>query len=139
MIMKMMGKDCKKVYELNAIKLAYMGDSVFSMYIRKHFIMNTDKKNADLNKCVNSIVCAPNQAKLMDDVLPMLEDVELDMINRARNLHFNNIAKNSTPEEYSKATEFEALLGYLYLTEQIERLEKFINISLEKYYDSGRN
>lgn len=101
--------------------------------------MNTDKKNADLNKCVNSIVCAPNQAKLMDDVLPMLEDVELDIINRARNLHFNNIAKNSTPEEYSKATEFEALLGYLYLTEQIERLEKFINISLEKYYDSGRN
>lgn len=134
-----MEKDSKKIYELNAIKLAYMGDSVFSLYIRKHFIVNTDKKNADLNKCVNSIVCAPNQAKLMDLILPQLEDVELDIINRARNLHFNNIAKNSTPEEYSKATEFEALLGYLYLIGQFERLEKFINISLEKYYDSGRN
>ena len=61
-----MEKDIKKIYELNAIKLAYMGDSVFSMYVRKHFIVNTDKKNADLNKCVNSVVCAPNQAKLMD-------------------------------------------------------------------------
>jgi len=134
-----MEKIDKKVYELNAIKLAYMGDSVFSLYIRQHFIMNTDKKNADLNKCVNSIVCAPNQAKLMSLIKDELTEVELEIINRARNLHFNNIAKNSTPEEYSKATEFEALLGYLYLTNQFERLQKFIDISLENYYDSGRN
>jgi len=134
-----MEKIDKKVYELNAIKLAYMGDSVFSLYIRQHFIMNTDKKNADLNKCVNSIVCAPNQAKLMSLIKDELTEVELEIINRARNLHFNNIAKNSTPEEYSKATEFEALLGYLYLTNQTERLKKFIDISVENYYDSGRN
>ena len=139
MITTYMEKSNKEIYELNAIKLAYMGDSVFSTYIRKHFIVNTDKKNADLNKCVNSIVCAPNQAKLMDVIEPMLEGDELDVVNRARNLHFNNIAKNSTPEEYSKATKFEAVLGYLYLTGQIDRLEKFINISLENYYDSGRN
>lgn len=134
-----MEKNVKKVYELNAIKLAYMGDSVFSLYIREHFIMNTDKKNAELNKCVNSIVCAPNQAQLMDLIESQLEPIELEVINRARNLHFNNIAKNSTPEQYSKATKFEALLGYLYLTEQHERLKKFIDISLENYYDSGRN
>ena len=134
-----MEKIDKKVYELNAIKLAYMGDSVFSMCIRQHFIMNTDKKNADLNKCVNSIVCAPNQAKLMDLIKDDLTETELEITNRARNLHFNNIAKNSTPEEYSKATKFEALLGYLHLTNQSERLKKFIDISLENYYDSGRN
>ena len=134
-----MEKIDRKVYELNAIKLAYMGDSVFSMHIRQHFIMNTDKKNADLNKCVNSIVCAPNQAKLMDLIKDDLTEIELEITNRARNLHFNNIAKNSTPEEYSKATKFEALLGYLHLTGQNERLQKFINISLENYYDSGRN
>jgi len=139
MIWLCMEKIDKKVYELNAIKLAYMGDSVFSLYIRQHFIMNTDKKNADLNKCVNSIVCAPNQAKLMSLIKDELTEVELEIINRARNLHFNNIAKNSTPEEYSKATEFEALLGYLYLTNQTERLKKFIDISVENYYDSGRN
>ena len=134
-----MEQNYKKVYELNAIKLAYMGDSVFSLYIRKHFIVNTDKKNADLNKCVNSIVCAINQAKLMEIVFPLLNDIELQIVNRAKNLHFNNIAKNSTPEAYTKATEFEALLGYLYLTNQNERLQKIIDISLENYYDSGRN
>jgi len=133
-----MEKIDKKVYELNAIKLAYMGDSVFSLYIRQHFIMNTEKKNSDLNRCVNSIVCAPNQAKLMDLIRDKLTEIELEIINRAKNLHFNNIAKNSSPEEYTKATEFEALLGYLHLTNQIERLNEFINISVENYYDSGR-
>lgn len=139
MIFVRMNEKYKKIYELNAIKLAYMGDSVFSMYVRRHFIVNTDKKNADLNKCVNAIVCAPFQAKLMDVLIEELNSVELDIVNRAKNLHFNNIAKNSTMEQYTKATKFEALLGYLYLTEQYERLEKFINISLENYYDSGRN
>lgn len=127
----------KKVYELNAIKLAYMGDSVFSLYIRQHFIMNTDKKNTDLNRCVNNIVCARNQARLMDEVQNLTER-EQDIVSRARNLHFNNIAKNSTPEQYGKATEFEALLGYWYLTGQAEKIENIIKMSVEKYYDSGR-
>jgi ribonuclease-3 family protein len=134
-----MEKNDKQIYELNAIKLAYMGDSVFSLYIRQYFIINTDKKNADLNKCVNNIVCATNQAKLMEIIKPMLNDVELEIANRAKNLHFNNIAKNATHESYTKATEFEALLGYLYLTKQVDRLKKFIDISVENYYDSGRN
>lgn len=134
-----MTKNNKQIYELNAIKLAYMGDSVFTLHIRKHFIMGTDKKNADLNKCVNAIVCAKNQAMLMDKIMPMVSGDEVDIVNRAKNLHFNNIAKNSTPEQYTKATQFEALLGYLYLTEQNDRLQKIIDISLEDYYDSGRN
>lgn len=129
----------KKVYELNAIKLAYMGDSVFSLYIRKHFIMNTDKKNTDLNRCVNNIVCARNQAKLMDTILSGLTEREQDIALRARNLHFNNIAKNSTPEQYSKATELEALLGYWYLTGQMDKVTNIINLSVEKYYDSRRS
>ena len=134
-----MTKNNKQIYELNAIKLAYMGDSVFTLYIRKHFIVSTDKKNADLNKCVNAIVCAKNQALLMDKVMTLVSGDEMDIVNRAKNLHFNNIAKNSTPEQYTKATQFEALVGYLYLTEQNEKLQKIIDMSLEDYYDSGRN
>ena len=129
----------KKIYELNAIKLAYMGDSVFTLYIREHFIVNTDKKNSELNKCVNAIVCASNQAKLMEILMPNLQGEEIDIVNRAKNLHFNNIAKNSTPEQYTKATEFEALVGYLYLTKQNDKLKQIIDLSLENYYDSGRN
>lgn len=129
----------KKIYELNAIKLAYMGDAVFTLYIRQHFIINTDKKNSQLNSCVNQIVCAKNQSKLIECLINDLTQDEQDVVNRARNLHFNNIAKNSTLEEYSKATEFEALLGYWYLTEQIDKINNVIDISIRSYYDSGRN
>lgn len=134
-----MEKNYKQIYELNAIKLAYMGDSVFSLYVRRHFIINTDKKNADLNKSVNAIVCAKNQALLMEKIMPLVQGDEFDIVNRAKNLHFNNIAKNSTPEQYTKATQFEALLGYLYLIGENDKLQKIIDISLEDYYDSGRN
>ena len=125
--------------QYGALALAYMGDSVFTLHIREHFIVHTEKKNSELNKCVNAIVCAPNQAKLMEMVAPTLEGDEADIVSRAKNLHFNNIAKNSTPEQYTKATQFEALVGYLYLTKQNKKLQKIIDISLESYYDSGRN
>lgn len=129
----------KKIYELNAIKLAYMGDAVYTLYVREHFILNTDKKNSQLNSAVNKIVCAKAQAKLIEDILPNLSDDEKDIVNRARNLHFNNIAKNSTLEEYSKATEFEALIGYWYLTEQFDKINNVVERSIRSYYDSGRN
>lgn len=134
-----MKQNNQKVYELNAIKLAYMGDSVFTMYIRKYFILNTDYKNAELNKIVNKIVCAVNQAKIMESLLNGLTQDESEIVNRAKNLHFNNIAKNSTPEQYTKATEFEALIGYWYLTEQYDKVENLIKTSVEMYYDSGRD
>lgn len=129
----------KKIYELNAIKLAYMGDAVYTLYVREHFILNTDKKNSQLNSAVNKIVCAKAQAKLIEDILLNLSDDEKDIVNRARNLHFNNIAKNSTLEEYSKATEFEALIGYWYLTEQFDKINNVVERSIRSYYDSGRN
>ena len=129
----------KKIYELNAIKLAYMGDAVYTLYVREHFILNTDKKNSQLNSAVNKIVCAKAQAKLIEDILLNLSDDEKDIVNRARNLHFNNIAKNSTLEEYSKATEFEALIGYRNLTEQFDKINNVVERSIRSYYDSGRN
>lgn len=112
---------------MNTIKLAYIGDAVFSLFIREHFVKDKDYKNSELNKKVNAIVKATNQAKLMEEFMPALNEWELDIINRAKNLHFNNKAKNSSMAEYSKATQFEALIGFLYLTKQDERLNMFLD------------
>lgn len=105
-----------KYYQINAIKLAYVGDAVFSLFVREHYVSNTEMKNSVLNKKVNSIVCAKNQAILFEKVLPLLDDDEMEIATRARNAHVNNKAKNSTFQEYSLATQFEAVIGYLYLT-----------------------
>lgn len=127
-----MNEQIKDFKTLNGIKLAYIGDAVYSLYIRTHFVKNTDYKNTYINKKVNSIVCAKNQAKKFDEMFNELTEEEIEVAKHARNCHVNNIAKNSTPLEYSKATQFEAVLGYLYLNNDIKRLEYFINKSLEE-------
>ena len=119
-----------KYYMLNAIKLAYIGDAVFSLFVREHFLLNTEKTNRELNRKVNSIVCAKNQAKLMEELMPDLTEEEKDIVFRARNAHINNKAKNSTLAEYSQATQYEALIGYLYLTKD-KKLDEILRKSVK--------
>lgn len=120
-----------KYYQMNAIKLAYIGDAVFSLYVREHYVSNTEMKNSALNKKVNSIVCAKNQALLLPEVLNMLNEEEKDIVLRARNAHVNNKAKNSSLTEYNLATQFEAIVGYLYLIKDNKKLDKILNLAVK--------
>lgn len=120
-----------KYYQMNAMKLAYIGDAVFSLFVRSYFVKNTLKKPSELNKLVNSIVCAKNQANLLQSIIGDLNEYETDIMLRARNLHINNKAKNSSFEEYSLATQYEALIGFWYLTEQTDRLNKVLSMAVE--------
>lgn len=120
-----------KYYQINAIKLAYIGDAVFSLYVREHYVSNTEMKNSALNKKVNSIVCAKNQALLLPEVLNMLNEEEKDIVLRARNAHVNNKAKNSSLTEYNLATQFEAIVGYLYLIKDNKKLDKILNLAIK--------
>lgn len=126
-------------YQINAIKLAYIGDAVFSLFIREYFVKNFEKKNRDINKEVNKIVCAKNQAKLMEKLFDGLNEKESDIVLRARNLHLNNKAKNSSFSEYHQATQFEALIGYLYLNKENARLENILNFSINEFLTEGEN
>lgn len=125
----------EEAYQLNAVKLAYIGDAVFSLYVRTYFVKNTDKRNSELNKLVNKIVCAKNQAILMSKITDKLTDEERDITNRARNAHLNNKAKNSSFTEYHQATQFEALLGYLYLSDKTNRLNELLEFSINDFLD----
>ena len=120
-------------YYKNALVLAYLGDSVFSLMVRKYLIENSNIKPNGLNKKANSVVCAKTQAEIMRDLKQKLTEDELDVVMRARNSHTNNKAKNSTLEEYNLATQFEALLGYWYLNKQEEKLNNmFLEYVMEK-------
>lgn len=120
-------------YYKNALSLAYLGDSVFTLMVRKHLIENYDIKPNGLNKKANSVVCAKTQAEIMKVLKESLAEDELDIVMRARNSHTNNKAKNSTLEEYNLATQFEALVGYWFLNDNQEKLNKmFSEYVLEK-------
>ena len=116
----------KEAYLKNVLSLAYLGDAVFSLMVRKALVLKHDLKSNGLNKIANSIVCAKYQAEIMRGIIDLSDD-ERDIISRARNSHLNNIAKNSTREEYCLATEFEALVGYWYLTNQQNKLDNMFD------------
>ena len=117
-------------YYKNALVLAYLGDSVFSLMVREYLVKNYDYKPNMLNKKANSVVCAKTQAEIMNLLKPNLTEEENDIVLRARNSHLNNNkAKNSTIQEYSLATQFEALVGFWYLNKNQAKLDELF----EKY------
>ncbi len=126
--------DCAKdsYFQKNALSLAYLGDAVFTLMVRKFLLLHTDFKANGLNKMANQIVCAKNQAIIMTGLKPELDEIETDLVLRARNAHPNNKAKNSSFLEYSLATQFEALVGYWYLHEENEKLTSMFKRFVEE-------
>lgn len=118
-------------YYKNVLSLAYLGDSVFTLMVRKYLTINYEFKPNVLNKKANSVVCAKFQAEIMKIIKTSLSEDELDIVMRARNTHTNNKAKNSTLEEYSLATQFEALVGYWFLNENNKKLSEMFSTYVE--------
>ncbi len=120
--------------EINLIRcttLAYVGDSVFSLYVRSVLSRDLTISTRQLMDKSSHIVSAVVQARIFDRLLPMLSEDEQSLTNRCKNVHLNNKAKNATMLEYRKATALEGLFGALYLTEQKERLSELLNKSME--------
>lgn len=114
-------------YYKNVLVLAYLGDSVFTLMVRQYLVENRNVKPRELNKIANTIVCAKTQAELMNQLKDSLAQDELDIVMRARNSHINSKAKHSTLQEYSLATQFEALVGYWYLNKNYDKLNKMFD------------
>lgn len=112
---------------LNPLVLAYIGDAVYEVYVRTYIVGNGLVKTNMLHKCASTkYVSAKSQAKILDDIIDGLNETELNIVRRGRNSSPNTIPKNADIADYKKATAFEALIGYLFLSNQIERLEEIM-------------
>ena len=112
------------------LTLAYIGDAVYDLIFRTVVV---EQGNAPANKLHNKTVIyvkAPAQARLADAVLERLTPQEEAVYKRGRNAKPYTMAKNATMGEYKKATGLEALVGYLYLTDQMERALELIRLGL---------
>lgn len=115
---------------LNGSTLAYVGDAVYELAVRKHVLSKGITQVNHLHRAAVSYVGAIGQAKVMlhwikqDDFLTAQE---ITMYKRGRNHKANTKAKNASIGDYRQATGFESLLGWLALTEQTERLDQLIN------------
>ena len=121
---KMSKKDAQNV---NALVLAYVGDAVQSLFVREKLAREHDGKPADMHKMATAIVNAHTQAVCAEAVLEILTEEERDVYLRARNSKAHHKAKNQTGADYRKATGFEAVIGYLYLVGNTERIKELLD------------
>lgn len=124
-------KEVKEVKMLNPLVMAFVGDSIYSFYIKTKVLNIYKSKVNDLTKETAKLVNAKAQQMALFKVLEELTEEEKDIVRRARNTNIHTRAKNYSIEEYRYATAFEALLGYLYLTGQNKRLEYILKKSTD--------
>ena len=117
---------------IQPLTLAMIGDAVQTLYVRTHIALKYKVKVNKINKLVSSVVSAGAQFNTFKKIETKLNDDEQDIAKRARNTHKNSKAKNFSYGEYIYATALEAVIGYLYLTNQNERLDEILTISLEE-------
>ena len=114
---------------INGIALAFEGDAIYSTYIRKHLIFQVMTKPNQLHRKATMYVSAKAQAMLINMMLEaqLLTEKEEEIYKRGRNTNSHTKAKNADVVTYRMSTGFEAVMGYLHMTEQIDRLEELID------------
>ena len=120
-------KNKSEVNLMSPLVWAYVGDSVYELYIREHLVQTTNLKPHKLHIETIKYVKAKAQAELLRKIEPMLTDQEKDIVRRTRNTENHHLPKNANPTDYMYATAFEGLIGYLYLAGEKERLKEMLN------------
>lgn len=120
-----------KYKEYSPLVLAYIGDAVFEILVRKYIVALGNAPVNELNKKSRAIVNAGNQAKLYLLLENYLTEEEMAVMKRGRNAKSFTKAKNQSITDYRHATGVEALFGYLYLKGDIERIKELFDICLK--------
>ena len=117
----------KELLSTNLLPLAFIGDSVHTLFVRDYILKSGNLK---LENYHNKSSQASSQAKALEKIIPLLNEDESEIVRRARNAKPKHQAKNASSADYSYATAFEALIGYLYITENKDRLDEILKISI---------
>ncbi len=114
------------------LTLAYIGDAVYDLIIRSIVVGRGNQAPQKLHKATSGLVKAATQAKMVEILNDELTSEEADYYRRGRNAKSYTSAKNASIADYRKATGFEAMIGYLYLTNQTDRAITLVSDALEK-------
>ena len=115
------------------LTLAYIGDGIYELVIRTILVEQGNCQPQNLHKRASALVKAQTQSAMMETLTPLLTDEELAVYRRGRNAKSYTMAKNATMGDYRRATGFEALMGYLYLTQQEPRMLELIKEGLKAW------
>lgn len=128
--------DEKDANQLNPLSLAFLGDAVFTLFVREYTLACHDGKSGALHKMTSALVCAEAQAKMLDGIADELSETEREIARRARNCHNNTKAKNASLSVYKKATALEGVLGYLWISDKHDRATELMKKCVN-YFEGG--
>ena len=119
--------------QLSPLVLAYIGDSIFDLVIKTYLLDTKGNMQVNkLNRFASNIVKAQSQSEMIWIIGPLLSPAEEAVYKRGRNAKSYTSAKNASISDYRRATGFEALMGYLYLEGEYERMIQLIKAGLDK-------
>lgn len=121
-------KGIEEVNQMSPLTWAYVGDCVYELYIRTKLVDTTKLKPHELHIKSVKYVKAQAQAETLKKLETILTEEEKEIVRRGRNTQTHHIAKNASMQDYMYATAFEALIGYLYLTKQDDRLSEIMKM-----------
>lgn len=123
--LRLRNRTIEECLSADAVMLAYIGDAVYSMYVRERVVQMNITKVQVLHTIVTEFICAKSQAKVLLEIEDAFTEEEQAIARRARNSNVN-VPKSSTVQEYRSSTAFEAVLGFLYETRQEDRLQHIL-------------
>ena len=132
MFLNEFGLEEQDIRTYSPLTLAYIGDAIFELVVRTVLVERKNTQAEKLHKAATKIVKAETQALMIEALKEELTEEELAVYKRGRNAKAVTRAKNATMSEYRRATGFEALMGYLYLKGDMERMIKLIHLGVEK-------
>ena len=126
--------DCKEVdlRTYSPLTLAFLGDCVYDIIIRTVVVERGNRAPQGLHKKKSYLVNAKTQKEIIESLLDVLTPEEEDIYRRGRNAKSYTTAKNASVGDYRKATGFEALLGYLYLSDNMDRVLFLVKEGLKR-------
>ena len=123
-------KEIEEVNQMSPLTWAYVGDCVYELYIRTKLVDTTKLKPHELHIKSVKYVKAKAQAETLKKLETILTEEEKEIVRRGRNTQTHHIAKNASMQDYMYATAFEALIGYLYLTKQDDRVSEIMKMEI---------
>ena len=122
----------KDIRTYSPLTLAYIGDAVYDLVVRSVLVNRGNTAVNNLHKRASAIVKAPTQAQVAASIMDDLTDEEKDIYRRGRNSKPHTKAKNASTIEYLEATGLEAVVGFLYLKDDMDRALNLIRLGLER-------
>lgn len=117
---------------ISSIGLAHIGDGVYELLVRTYLCAHGKATGKGLHRATVQLVCAPEQARRAQKILPLLTEEEQEVYRRGRNAHVHSIPQHASRTEYQQATALEALLGWLYLSGHRERINELFETMMEE-------